>query len=194
MSIAQIIFEIILLIIALIASWLAVNTCIKVFRLRNKRLSWRAGTLAGYPLFATIFLIVSMILMGVVCAYYNSSWKIAYAAIYMVISGTWFVTSYYSSKHYITDYGIVKNINEPSQTIAWHQISDFFEQSSGHQRSFIFLYHVEDENFYIQIVRLRLQIPEKKLDTFKKLVSHKLGHRINCFNNETIDINEFEDI
>ncbi|MFW6348641.1 MAG: hypothetical protein ACOC2C_08555, partial [Cyclonatronaceae bacterium] len=46
---------------------------------------------------------------------------------YVFIALNWFVSSYFMSKRYITDHGIVKNINDPSQTVPWSCIQDFIE-------------------------------------------------------------------
>jgi Ca2+/Na+ antiporter len=183
-------FEVLLSIFALVIIGLAAMTAIKVFRLRNKRLSWRAGTLAGYPLFSSIFLLISFTLWGVTCAY-GSPWQIGAAAIYVIISCAWFTASYYSSKYYITDYGIVKNVNEPNQTVAWHQITDFFEQPGKTHTCFIFFYQSKNGS---RIVRLPLRIPTKKVGSFQKLLAHKLGQRLNCFEMKGIDISKLEDI
>jgi hypothetical protein len=186
-------FEILLSIFALLIIGLAGMTAIKVFRLRNKRFSWRAGTLGGYPLFSTIFLLISFTLLGVACVYGNS-WKISAAILYIIISCAWFTASYFSSKYYITDYGIVKNVNEPDQTVAWHQINDFFEQSDGKYSTFIFFYQRKNDENVPQMVRLPLRVPERKLASFKKLITHKLGQRLNCFEEKGIDISKLEDI
>lgn len=107
MSTLELVFEILLTIFAMVMIGLACTTAVNVFRLRNKRLSWRAGTLKGFPLFSTIFMLVSFALLGVMCVYGNG-WEIAAAILYIILSGAWFLASYYSSKHYITDNGIVK--------------------------------------------------------------------------------------
>ena len=193
MSKVEILFEIVLLVIAIVASGLAITTGIKVFRLRNKRISWRAGTLAGYPLFASIFLLVSFILLGVMCQF-SGTWNIISASIYVLISCAWFTASYFSSKHYITDYGIVKNINEPAQTVAWHQIYDFFEHRRDDNCCFVFIYHENKNQQLSDMVRLQLDIPERKLEDFKNLISHKLGRRLKCFNHKSFDLSELEDI
>jgi hypothetical protein len=135
----NIFLETVLLIATLFMCGLAVITAVKVFRLRNKRLSWRAGRLAGFPLFSTIFLGISIILL-VTMVKYGSNWEMAASGFYLVISCAWFVTSYFSAKGYITDHGIVKNINDPAQTVAWHQICDFFECRDGDHSKFIFIY------------------------------------------------------
>jgi hypothetical protein len=184
----NIFLETILLVAMLLMCGLAVTTSVKVFRLRNKRLSWRAGKLAGFPLFSTIFLGISIILV-VTMAKYGNNLELAASGFYLVISCAWFITSYFSSKGYITDHGIVKNVNDPAQTVAWHQICDFFECPVGDHNKFIFIYREEDI-FAITMVRLQLTVPTKKEDAFKKIISHKLGRRISCFDEESIDINE----
>ncbi|HYW34025.1 MAG TPA: hypothetical protein VE868_01340 [Balneolaceae bacterium] len=192
MSLLDIFFGVLLLVVTLVLSGLAIATCIQVFRLRNKRLCWRAGTLAGFPLFATIFLLVSMVLLGVMCKF-SGGWKITASVLYLLISFSWFIASYFSSKRYITDHGIVKNVNDPSQTVAWHQIYDFFERSSGNHCSYIFIYQKNNHRHPKKMVRIQLKIPDKKNDEFKNLISHKLGHRLKCFEEDAFDISELND-
>lgn len=80
-------------------------------RLRNVRLNWRAGKMKGYPLFATVFLgLIST--LGLIVFLIDDTKNFGYFAAYVWIGGMWFISSYLASKHYITDHGIVKNINE----------------------------------------------------------------------------------
>ena len=170
---------------------LAMITCVQVFRLRNKRMSWRAGTLKGFPLFSSLFLIVSTALF-VVMFNVGSFWDLAASWLYMVIACSWFISSYFSSKHYITDNGIVKNVNDPAQTVAWYQIHDFFEQQNRNKWSYTFMYREKGQQQLNNVVRLQLNVPEDKHETFKNLISHKLGRRISCYEEDVIDINQFE--
>ncbi len=188
MSGLNIFLETILLVATILMGGLAVATSVKVFRLRNKRLSWRAGKLAGFPLFSTIFLGISILLL-ITTAKYGNNLELIASGFYLVISCAWFVTSYFASKGYITDHGIVKNVNDPAQTVAWHQICDFFECPVRDHSKFIFIYREEDI-FDVTMVRLQLTVPAKKEEEFKNLISHKLGRRISCFDKESIDINE----
>src|SRR5699024_6546947 len=90
------------LLIATVAfTGLAFTTSLHVFRLRNKRMSWRAGTLKGFPLFSTLFLATSVVLVAVLWKY-GSSWDIGAAFLYLIVSLGWFISSYYSSKCYMT--------------------------------------------------------------------------------------------
>ena len=184
-------FGLLLLLAALAIGGLAMVTGMQVFRLRNKRLSWRTGTLYGFPLFSTLFLGVSLLLFGILISIGGRD-EVAASLLYLMIACSWFVSSYFSSTHYITDNGIVKNVNDPAQTVAWHQIHDFFEQKKGNLRSYTFIYRPKNEETITNAVRLQLDVPEEKHQAFKNLLSHKLGRRISCYEEELIDISHFE--
>lgn len=178
-----------LIFVACVMGTLSMRTVVQVFRLRNKRLSWRAGTLKGFPLFSTVFLIIGFVFAAAM--WFNGGfWGFIASGFYLFISASWFVASYFSSKRYITDNGIVKNVNDPSQTIAWHQIRDFVEQDEAGKMLYTFIYN-EKENEH-NMRRLELKIPLKKCDAFKKLISHKLGRRISCYNNTFVQVENFE--
>jgi hypothetical protein len=180
-----------LLLAASVMCGLAASTCVQVFRLRNKRLGWRAGTLKGFPLFSTIFLSISLLLAAATWNY-GSRWEIAASAFYLLISVSWFITSYFSSKRYVTDHGMVKNVNDPAQTVAWHQVHDFFVQKSAKFYTYTFIYRERSPGRLKRLMRLEIIVPEKKHSAFKKLISHKLGRHISCYDDETIDVNEFK--
>lgn len=180
---------ILLVFIACVMGALATRTAIQVFRLRNKRLSWRAGTLRGFPLFSTVFLGISVVLAAFMWTT-GSFWGFVASGIYLFTSVSWFVTSYFSSKRYITDNGVVKNVNDPSQTIAWHQICDFFEQNETGDTLYTFIYNEQEHDYNLR--RLELKIPPKHYADFKKLISHKLGRRISCYDDVTFKVRDFK--
>lgn len=102
---------------------------------------------------------------------------------------TWFTASFLMSKRYITDHGIVKNINDPSQTIAWNNISDFVSRTESvhrkDQQNYLFLYLVDQKDQCTngcpkQCIRLDLDVPGKKQQVFQKILAQKLGRRFNC--------------
>jgi len=170
---------------------LASATLFNKIRLRNVRMSWKAGKLNGYPLFSSLFLLISLGFFAF--AFYKSS---AYHWItfllYFWMSGGWFVTSYLASKRYITDNGIVKNINDPSQTVYWYQIRDYLEQDCGRYHRYIFLYRENEMEEDSSFIRLELNVPQKKREEFRKLIVHKLGHQINCYESPSFDIEQFD--
>lgn len=147
------------------------------FRLRNVRINWRAGKLRGYPLFATVFLVLISILGSVVYLIGDTA-NFGYFVSYVWIGGMWFISSYLASKHYITDYGIVKNINEPSQTIPWFQILDFVERETSQGTEYTFTYSEMDKSLIKGYQQVRLVVPPSKRKAFEKLVSLKLKSRM----------------
>ncbi|HLR25099.1 MAG TPA: hypothetical protein VK112_04470 [Fodinibius sp.] len=184
----NIIYWFLLGIFTLVAIGLTTATLLNVVRLRNMRLSWKAGKVKGYPLFASLFLLVTLAAVGIAIHQGTFDEMIA-AGLYTWIGLCWFTASFYASKRYITDYGIVKNVNEPSQTVAWHQIRDFFEKEKGKHIHYIFIYSADIYDESSDLIRLELRVPKKRKKEFQNLISHKLGRRIRCYVNDDIDIN-----
>lgn len=162
------------------------------FRLRNVRLNWRAGKMRGYPLFATVFL-------GLIGTLGSVVYMIGDAANYTIFAGyfwigcMWFVSSYLASKHYITDHGIVKNLNEPSQTIPWFQIMDFVEREGLQGSEFTFTYSEMDKSLTQGYKQLRLFVPVAKRKAFKKVVSLKLKSRFEEESLPKIDLRRIQE-
>lgn len=187
----DIVFWIILITFTLGAAVLATMTMVNVIRLRNVRLSWASGKMWGYPLFSTLFLISALLIGGV--AYYQGMTEGMIAAgLYSWLGLCWFSTSYFAAKRFITDHGIVKNVNEPSQTVAWHQIRDFVEKEHTHHTSYIFIYTPDEIDEPYNLIRLELDVPHRKEESFQKLISHKLGSRIRCYVKDEINVEQFK--
>lgn len=157
---------------------LAVSTLSNAWRLRNVFLTWREGRLAGYPLFATLFLGISVILT-IMALTNDFSGYYTITGAYVLMSLNWFVSSYYMSKRYITDNGIVKNINDPSQTVTWDRIYDFVDKENENGFTFVFMYRKMYHNKNIpEFNRIELSVPKRRLHPFKKVLDHKLGRRL----------------
>ncbi len=127
----------------------------------------------GYPLFATVFLGLIGILAIVVYLIEDAANFPIFSA-YVWIGCMWFISSYLASKHYITDHGIVKNLNEPSQTIPWFQVLDFVEREELQGSEFTFTYSEMDKSLLEGYKQLRLFVPLSKRKSFQKIVSLKL--------------------
>jgi len=105
----------------------------------------------------------------------------------------WFVSSYFTSKSYITDHGIVKNINDPSQTIAWHQINDYVEKPASKGSEFVFIYQAVPGNTRDRkIIRLELVVPDSKTDKFNKVIDLKIGKTMTPVVDTSFDFKAFE--
>lgn len=161
-------------------------------RLRTVRLSWRAGKLRGYPLFATVFIGVIMSLSAIVFFTGDVSRYPIFAA-YMLIGSMWFIASYLASKYYITDYGIVKNINEPSQTIPWFQILDYVEYPKKDGVEYLFNYSEIDKTLTEGYKQLNLFVPQKRYKAVKKIVSLKLENKFEGQSIPDIDLKRIQE-
>lgn len=173
------------------AAVMATAALVNVVRLRNVRLSWNTGKMRGYPLFSTLFLAVVTI-VGAVATYQGTTEEITAALIFGWLGFCWFTTSFFTTKRFITDHGIVKNVNDPSQTVAWHQIRDFVEKEGDFKSRYIFIYSPEKDGGVPNLIRLELEVPNSKKESFQKLISHKLGRRIRCYMKDEINVGQFE--
>lgn len=155
---------------------LCVHTIQNYLRLRGIRLAWNAGSLFGYPLFSCLFLGVMAL---VTWAALSGGDQPAYPVVgaYTWIGLMWFVVSHLTSKRYLTDHGIVKNINDPEQTIAWSQIIDHVRVAGRSSTSFTFLFReIGDRGVLVgPLLRIELEVPNRHLPEFQRLLDLKLG-------------------
>lgn len=186
----NIIFWGVLVAFTLGAAVLAVAAVINVLRLRNVRLSWKSGKLGGYPLFSTLFLFSSFV-VGSIAWHQGAMQQMMIAAFYTCLGFCWFTASYLATKRFITDNGIVKNVNEPSQTVAWHQIRDFVEHEGKNHTQYVFIYSMEETPMPDELIRLELEVPHDVEESFRKLISHKLRSRIRCYMKDDINVEQF---
>ncbi len=186
-------FVLLLALFTLGATILASYTFANVIRLRNVRTSWKSGRLYGYPLFSTLFLCSSAVIAAMVF-YMQLEHYFAIMGCYTWMGVTWFLSSYFTSKSYITDHGIVKNINDPSQTIAWHQITDYVEKPASRGSEFVFIYQSfpVDEILDSRLIRLELFVPDRKIEKFNKIVSLKIGKTMTPVADSTFNFKTFE--
>jgi len=175
-------FFLLLALFTLGATLLAVYSAGNSIRMRNVRLQWKSGKLAGYPLFSTLFLAVSVIGLAVVIHLEMESMYTTFGC-YTWVALAWWISSYVASKNYITDYGIVKNSNDPSQTIAWHQISDFVEKPESRGSTFLFLYKDSGTG---ELTRLELNVPDRNVPKFEKLLALKIGKSLAAVSDTTV--------
>lgn len=189
-------FDGLLLIFTLSATMLGAITVSNAMRLRNVQISWKGGHLGGYPLISTIFMGFTFVLL--LFAFWKQPQNLMKVAAYNWIGINWFLVSHLSTKVYISDYGVVKNVNDPSQTIAWHQIVDLVEREENGNIIYTFLYLNNANPYRAEIdkkcVRLELVIPGRQKKAFRKILSFKLGRRFNCKFTEKDSIENFNNI
>jgi len=190
-EILSIFFQGVIILFTISSTLLAGYSVMNKFRLRKVRMSWRAGKMKGYPLFATLFLILIGSL-GIIAFLSGDTGSYPVFACYVWIGCMWFVSSYLASKHYITDYGIVKNINEPSQTIPWFQILDQFQRDEKDGTEYSFSYSEMNKSLTSGFKQLKIYVPESRKNEFEKIVSLKLKNRFEAQEIPEIDLKNLE--
>jgi len=186
-------FVLLLALFTLGATFLALYSIANAVRLRNVRISWNTGKLNGYPLFSTLFLLSIAGIIGLVFHLQLEPYYIIFGC-YAWMGLSWSVSSYLASKSYITDHGIVKNINDPSQTVAWHQICDYVEKPQAKGSEFVFIYQnhsAMDENG-TDLIRLELNVPDRKVSKFEKVIALKIGRSMMPVSDTSFDIKMIE--
>ncbi|MBD3617838.1 MAG: hypothetical protein HUJ22_14870 [Gracilimonas sp.] len=176
-EILSIFFRSVIVMFTIASTLLAGYSLQNKLRLRKIRLSWRAGKLRGYPLFSTVFIGLIFTLSAIVFFVEDVGRYPVFLA-YIWIGSMWFISSYLASKYYITDYGIVKNINEPSQTIPWFQILDYVEHPQKDGVEYLFNYSEMDKSLTEGYKQLKLFVPERRYNAVKKIVSLKLENKV----------------
>ncbi len=166
-------------------------TVSNALRLRNVEITWKSGKLFGYPLFSTLFLFFSLLLTGMVFSHplYQNTVSVM---CYNWIGVNWFVSSYLMSKRFVTDHGIVKNINDPSQTVAWSRIMDYLVRNSGKNQTYVFFYPDLLPGDRSRNIRLELEIPEEKQGRFADILQKKLGRRFSLGELESTGIGQLK--
>jgi hypothetical protein len=167
-------FSGLLVVFTLASTMMAGYSLSNKFRLRGVRLHWRAGKLMGYPLFATVFLVLIGLLSMVSIFIHQDTLHYPIFLGYFWMGYMWFVSSYLSSKHYITDHGIVKNINDPAQTIPWYHIVDYVEHPTSKGMQYTFSYAQPNTQEQEHFNQLRIEVPHSHTLAFNKIISVKL--------------------
>lgn len=180
---------VILALVTMATTIIMMVTASNAFRLRNVEINWKSGKLLGFPLFSSIFLAVTIVLTWLVHAQQLQHLTVTMAC-YNWIGLTWFVTSYLMSKRYVTDHGIVKNINDPSQTVSWNRIMDYVERNEGRKLRYIFFYPDDVPGQRSRNIRLELDIPADKRHVFAHMLQKKLGRRFRLSELESTGIEQ----
>jgi len=150
--------------VAIAFTLLATVTLSNAFRLRRILLKWHGGQeFAGFFLLAVVAIWWTDLQDGELPA---ATW-----AAYGWVACTWMLSSALMSMRFVTDHGIVKNINDPDQTVPWFSIHDYMEQETTKGVRFVFLYRSPD------VQRLELVVPHNRIDAFRKVLLRKFQRR-----------------
>lgn len=140
------------------------------WRLRNVRLYWYARPLGIVPLFASFFLAL-ILLLKLLPAEKLPLLTALDLNIYMGMGICLFVLTRELSLVYVTNNGIVKNVINPKQTIAWFHVVDYAAKENENGWNYVFIYRQDGTK---EPVRVDISIPNRKKEAFDKLVHQHL--------------------
>lgn len=164
-----------LAIFSIVFTILAVVTASNAFRLRRILLQWHGG-----QEFAGVFLLAIVGIWGL-SLYMGADVPLFNWFCYGWIAGTWYFSSVLMSMRFVTDHGIVKNLNDPDQTVPWYGIHDYSEQETEEGVRFVFLYRSPD------LTRLEILVPNKRLEAFRSVLMRKFERRFTESRNTILD-------
>lgn len=155
-------------------------------RLRNRIQQWRDPGLHGVPMFPALFLSLALGASIYHVAVGESAYR-AYEIAYIWLGLNWYAAYHLMSKRYITDHGIVKNINDPSQTIAWTRVNDYLELPREGYTEFTFFF-TSSESGQLRSHRIKLKVPNREYEAFRRLLTYKVDRHLAKPWSETSDI------
>jgi hypothetical protein len=167
---------------------LTVFTWFNKRRLRNCIQTWSDPGLDSIPIFPSVFLLLVMTVAGfhAINGVQDYRWL---EVIYFSMGLNWVIAYRMMTKRYITDYGIVKNINDPSQTIAWNRINDYLERVKDTHTEFIFFFTTQDQG-NLRTNRIQLKVPHEEYESFRKILTYKVDRQITQSWSETTDLEQ----
>jgi hypothetical protein len=141
-------------------------------RLRRILLSWRCGRAFGFP---ALPLAADVLLLAGLIASIVTDQRAAATLLtgYLTAGSFWLAAATLAKTVLVTDYGIIINVNSQSRTIAWGQISDYFEHHSGRRTHYVFFY---SDGTGIRR-RLSLDVPARYKPRLEAAVAAKLDSR-----------------
>ncbi|MBO6574622.1 MAG: hypothetical protein JJ896_04355 [Rhodothermales bacterium] len=85
----------------------------------------------------------------------------------------WFAASVIASAIVVSRHGVVCGFTRRQHTVAWVQVTDYFETSDGRKSVFVFLYRQADG----ERGRLEVPVPRADMERLRFLVDESLEHR-----------------
>jgi hypothetical protein len=148
-------------------------TVLQRFRVRRVRMTWRCARRISLPIWPLLF----VGLVAVFLVYAQNVYPVVNIFVfagYLLGGLLWYIAGVLATTTIVTDYGIIPEIGKSGDTVAWGQISDYFEAKERHRTIFVFLY----QDILGTQRRLELVVPSLESDRFRALLHSKLGTRI----------------
>lgn len=157
-----------------------ITTLFCVMTIRNLRMkshlimSWKHNKIAGFPLGAGALLIIASVVL-VIGMTFRTGAALWMLAAYGWSTICWFVAGYLTSRYYITDNGIIQDVNDDSRLLEWDRIRDFVKRErKGRYVSFTFFYLTNKYNRPAVLKRVEIKVPENQVALFQNILDLKL--------------------
>lgn len=156
-----------------VASLSMLLTLISHLRVRRALLSWQQGRWGGIPIGPACFLIAALAGLGYALVQghpVRPSVLVGYPA----GGAFWLVAAYLARTVFVTEYGIIHDVNRISQAVAWSQMADYFVVETERESRYVFFYREEGSS---QRCRLEVTVPARHTEVFQQIVYQKLEAR-----------------
>lgn len=169
------IFEVLLVGLAVMTTLFCVMTIRNLIGYSHLIMSWKNGKIAGYPTGSVILLVVAVIILiaGFTLPSDTATWMLL---LYGWSTLCWFIVSYLTSKYYVTETGIVSELNDRSKLLEWNCILDFVERDLNDRYVTYTFFYVErtsgtDSH---ELKRVEVKVPANRSEFFKNIIKLKM--------------------
>lgn len=156
-----------------VAALLMLVTICNRRRIEHVMLTWRTGRVGGLPIWPSLF--IGLVLVFLACALATDQpLHPAIFAGYVAGGICWFVAVYLSQTVFVTECGLVADVNHVRGAVSWGEVIDYFDASQDASgRAYVFLYRDADG----QRRRFEVSVPAHCEEQFRAIVTEKLDLR-----------------
>lgn len=152
-------------------STLLIMTVINRMRVRRVLMSWQHGRSGRWPIGATAFVAIALILTAYTGAQ-GSMLQAALASGYLVGGIFWWGAAFLTRTVLISAYGIVGHVNRDERVLAWSQVTDYFVVRDGGHWRYTFFYRKDGAQ-----QRFMLRVPAAYREAFQQVVRNHVDAR-----------------
>ena len=178
-TVANLLHSALVVLFVVVTGLLMVVSIVRRARLRKIRLSWGNGRLFGLPLVPTVFLAIVVALLGLELRIPDSDFSLGWMALLGYLTGGifWYTSAVLSTSVLVTDWGLSRQRRGKTETLPWHEVTDYVTNESG--RNTIYVFFRVDERRRKQ--RVEVEVPPARRMQFQETVESKLDARFNYY-------------
>lgn len=168
------VFEILVVGLTIITTLFCIVTIRNLWKKSHLIMSWKHNRIAGFPLGAGALLIIASVVL-VIGMTFRTGADLWMLVAYGWSTVCWFVAGYLTSRYYITDGGIIQDVNDDSRFLEWDRIRDFVvREKKGRYVSFTFFYLTNQYHKPAVLKRVEIKVPDNQVTLFQNILDLKL--------------------